>query len=120
MARLRFGLLVELARQAEAVVSLASAYAALRKRTTAHFGMQAKTSRFGYRPHRHYVECKVSGAGNIYTHGKLVGAGSELRLGDIGRVTHGLYAEVVASHGGRLLSSSAVRFTLYQHSIFLP
>ncbi|MEJ2553477.1 MAG: hypothetical protein P8079_05535 [Gammaproteobacteria bacterium] len=56
----------------------------------------------------------------IYLDGKLAGAGSELRVTDVVRGTHELYAEVVDRHGGRLLSSPVVHFTLHRHSILLP
>lgn len=56
----------------------------------------------------------------VYMDGKLAGAGSELRLTDVVRGTHELYAEVVDRHGERLLSSPMIHFTLHRHSILLP
>lgn len=56
----------------------------------------------------------------VYMDGRKVGVGSELELTDVDRGTHEVYAEVVDRHGGRLIFSPTVRFTLHRHSIFLP
>ena len=56
----------------------------------------------------------------VYMDGKLAGAVSELQITDVDRGTHEVYAEVVDRHGGCLISSPTLHFTLHSHSILLP
>lgn len=51
---------------------------------------------------------------------KMAGTGNKLRLANVDRGSHEVYAEVVDKQGARLISSPTVHFTLHRHTILLP